>query len=89
MSLVRLGEYDEAAGWAIKAAARPNVFPHINAIAAYTLALAGDLKQAQTYVANARRTAPNYDLSEFLRTFPFEDEGEALFRRAAKLVQMA
>jgi TolB-like protein len=88
MSLVRLGKFDEACDWAIKAAARPNAFPHIHAIAACTLALAGDLRQARTYVANARRTSPNYGLSEFLLTFPFEPEGEALFRKGAKLVGM-
>lgn len=36
MALVRLGQLEEAADWAIKAAARPNVFPHIHAIAAFT-----------------------------------------------------
>ena len=89
MSLVRLGKFDEATPWAIKAAARPNSFPHIHAIAAFTLALAGDMKQAQTYVANARRTVPNYGINDFLLTFPFEEGGEALFRKGAKLVGMA
>jgi hypothetical protein len=89
MSLVRLGKFDEACGWAINAAARPNAFPHIHAIAACTLALAGDLKRARTYVANARRTTPNYGLSEFLLTFPFEPDAEALFTKGAKLVGMA
>jgi DNA-binding SARP family transcriptional activator len=89
MSLVRLGKFDQASAWAIKAAARPNSFPHIHAIAAFTLALSGDLTQAQTYVANARRTTPNYSINEFLLTFPFEKDGEALFRKGAKLVGMA
>ena len=34
MALVRLGQFEEAAGWAVKAAARPNALPHIHAIAA-------------------------------------------------------
>jgi TolB-like protein len=88
MSLVRLGKFDEASTWAVKAAARPNSFPHIHAIAAYTLALAGDLKQAETYAANARRVSPRYSISEFLLTFPFEPQGEAHFRKGAKLVGM-
>jgi TolB-like protein/DNA-binding SARP family transcriptional activator len=88
MSLVRLGEFEEASGWAIKAAARPNSFPHIYAIAAYTLALAGSLDQAREYAAAARRTVPSYGISEFLLTFPFEPKGEALFRKGAKLVGM-
>jgi DNA-binding SARP family transcriptional activator len=89
MSLVRLGKFDEASTWAVKAAIRPNAFSHIHAIAAYTLALAGNLPQAQTYAAAARRTAPRYSISEFLLTFPFEPQGEALFRKGAKLVGMA
>jgi TolB-like protein len=89
MSLVRLGRFEEAAGWAIKAAARPNAFPHIQAIAAYTLALAGSLDKARTYAAATRRSAPRYGIDEFLLTFPFEPGGEALFRKGAKLVGMA
>ena len=88
MSLVRLGKFEEASGWAIRAAARPNSFPHIYAIAAYTLALAGNLPQAQNYAAAARRTAPRYSIAEFLLTFNFESQGEALFRKGAKLVGM-
>jgi DNA-binding SARP family transcriptional activator len=88
MSLVRLGRFEEASGWAVKAAARPNAFPHIHAIAAYTLALAGSLEQARTHAAAARRAAPRYGISEFLLTFPFEPEGEAAFRKGARLVGM-
>jgi TolB-like protein len=86
MSLVRLGEFEEAAAWAIKAAARPNAFPHIHAIAAYTLALAGSLDQARSHAAVLRSMAPRYHLAEFFAAFPFDAEGEALFRRGAKRV---
>src|SRR5690606_27647577 len=41
IALVRLGRFDEAAQWAVRAAARPNAHPHIHAIAALSLALAG------------------------------------------------
>ena len=41
MALVRLGRFEEAADWAVKAAARPNAHPHILAIAAFSLALCG------------------------------------------------
>ena len=34
MALVRLERFDEAGDWAVKAAARPNAFAHIQAIAA-------------------------------------------------------
>jgi DNA-binding SARP family transcriptional activator len=89
MSLVRLGEFEEAAGWAVKAAARPNAFPHIHAIAAYTLALAGSLEQARSHAAVLQSTAPRYELAEFLAAFPFNAEGEALFRRGAKCIGMS
>jgi DNA-binding SARP family transcriptional activator len=88
MSLVRLGEFEEAAGWAVKAAARPNAFPHIHAIAAYTLALAGSLDQARSHAAVLRSTAPSYDLAEFFTAFPFASEGEALFRKGARCIGM-
>lgn len=89
MSLVRLGRFEEASGWAVKAAARPNAFPHIHAIAAYSLALAGSLEKARSHAAAARRTAPRYGLADFLQTFRFEPEGERLFRKGAALVGMA
>lgn len=86
MALVRLGEFEEAAAWAVKAAARPNAFPHIHAIAAYTLALAGSLDHARSHAAVLRKTAPGYDLTEFFAAFPFDATGEALFRRGAKCI---
>ena len=89
MALMRLGQFEEAADWAVKAAGRPNAFPHIHAIAAFTLALVGSLDQARVHAAAARRTTPGYSVAEFLATFPFGPEGEALFRKAAKLIGMA
>jgi DNA-binding SARP family transcriptional activator len=88
MSLVRLGKFEEAAVWATKAAARPNAFPHIHAIAAYSLALAGALDEARSHAAAVRRVAPRYTFTEFLLTFPFEADGEALFRKGAKRIGM-
>jgi DNA-binding SARP family transcriptional activator len=88
LALVRLGELEEAAGWALKAAARPNAFPHIHAIAAFSLALAGSLDQAHSCAAAVRRAAPRYSLAEFFTTFPFDPEGRALFREGAKRIGM-
>src|SRR6185295_7711460 len=48
ISLARLGQYEEAAEWAQKAAARPNAHQHIMAIAALTLGLAGRTAEANT-----------------------------------------
>jgi DNA-binding SARP family transcriptional activator/Tfp pilus assembly protein PilF len=86
MALVRLGRYEEAASWAVKAAARPNAFPHIHAIAACCLALAGSLDQGRTHVAAVRRTSPRYSLADFFRAFPFDPDGQRLFRKGAQLV---
>lgn len=89
MALVRLGRFEEAAGWAVKAAARPNAFPHIRAIAAYSLALSGALDEAHGYAAAVRRALPQYGIADFLRAFRFDAQGEALFRDGAKRVGMA
>ena len=86
MALVRLGRFDEAVGWAVKAAARPNAFPHIHALAACCLALDGSVEEARSYAAAARSMAPRYDLEEFFFAFPFDGEAEALFRKGAKRI---
>jgi DNA-binding SARP family transcriptional activator len=85
MALVRLGQFDEAVGWAVKAAARPNAFPHIHAIAASCLALAGSLEQARAHVAAVRKSTPRYRLADFFTAFPFEMESQVLFRKGAVL----
>lgn len=89
MALVRLERFDEAARWAVKAAARPNAFPHIRAIAAYSLALAGSLDEARAYAAAVRKAVPGYGIADFLAAFRFDAQGAALFRKGAKLVGMA
>jgi DNA-binding SARP family transcriptional activator/TolB-like protein len=89
MALVRLGQFEEAAVWAAKAAARPNAHPHIFAIAAYSLALAGSLDEARTHAAAIRKALPQYRVADFLRAFRFDEEGAALFRKGARLVGMA
>jgi DNA-binding SARP family transcriptional activator len=89
MALVRLERFDEAAQWAVKAAARPNAFPHIRAIAAYSLALAGSLDEARTYAAAVRKAVPGYGVEDFLAAFRFDAQGAALFRKGAQRVGMA
>jgi threonine/homoserine/homoserine lactone efflux protein len=58
LSLARLGQHDEAAEWAMKAAARPNAHQHIMTIAALTLGLAGRLEEANAYKARIRERVP-------------------------------
>jgi tetratricopeptide (TPR) repeat protein len=89
MALVRLGQFEEAAGWAVKAAGRPNAHPHILAIASYSLALAGSLEEARAYAAAVHRLLPGYGLDDFLSAFRFDREGAELFRAGAARVGMA
>jgi DNA-binding SARP family transcriptional activator len=84
MALVTLKRFDEAAEWAVKAAARPNAHAHILGIAAYSLALAGRLDEARAHLAAIHATVPRYGIKEFLGAFKFAPESEALFREAAK-----
>jgi DNA-binding SARP family transcriptional activator/Flp pilus assembly protein TadD len=89
MALVRLGRFEEAAEWAVKAASRPNAHPHILGIAAYSLALAGSLDQARAWAATLQRAHPGYDIRDFLAAFRFDANGAAQFRRGAKRIGMA
>jgi TolB-like protein/Flp pilus assembly protein TadD len=89
MALVRLGRYDEAAQWAAKAAARPNAHPHIFAIAAFSLALAGDIDAARAHAATIRSRVPGYTVADYLRAFRFDPDGEARFREGARAAGMA
>ncbi|MFO1321571.1 MAG: BTAD domain-containing putative transcriptional regulator [Burkholderiales bacterium] len=65
MALARLGRFEEAAAAAVKAAARPNAFPHIHALAACCQALAGHPDLGHTHVAAARGAVPRYTFSHF------------------------
>ncbi len=89
LALVRLGRFEEAADWAVKAAARPNAHSHILAIAAYSLALAGSLAEARVHAAAIHRTLPRYGIADFLGAFRFDSRGAALFRKGAKRIGMA
>lgn len=86
MAHARLGELEAAAEWALKAAARPNAHVIILAIAAHCLALAGRQDEARTFAAAIRATLPNYRADDFIATFRFDRDGEALFRNGSKLI---
>jgi DNA-binding SARP family transcriptional activator len=83
---VRLGQFDEAAEWALKAAARPNAHAIILAIAAHCLALAGRLDEARTFSAAIRKTLPQYRADDFIGAFHFDADAEALFRQGARRI---
>lgn len=88
MALVRLGRFDEAADWGVKAAARPNAHAHILAIAAFSLALAGRLDAGQAYLASIHTTRPQYTVDDFLTAMQFSPEGAALYRDGARRLRM-
>ena len=86
MALVRLGRFEEAAEWGVKAAARPNAFAHISAIAACSLALAGRLDEGRAEVAAIRKRVPNYRVDDLISAMHFPPEAERLFRKGAKRI---
>jgi DNA-binding SARP family transcriptional activator len=86
MALARLGRFEEAADWGVKAAARPNAHAQIRAIAAFSLALAGRLDEARGQLAAIHETLPNYGVGDFLTAMQFAPEDEALFRDAARRI---
>ena len=86
LSLARLGQHDEAAEWAMKAAARPNAHQHIMTIAALTLGLAGRLEEANAYKARIRERVPDYSMADFLAAFRYSPDTQALFKQAGKKV---
>jgi DNA-binding SARP family transcriptional activator len=89
LALVRLERFEEAAEWAVQAAARPNAHVHILAIAAFTLALAGSMEAARAHAAAVWRLRPGYGSGDFFTAFRFDPVGERLFRQGARLVGVA
>jgi tetratricopeptide (TPR) repeat protein len=86
MALARLGRFDEAAEWAVRAAARPNAHAHVLGIATYCLALAGRLDEARVQLGAIRQTRPGYGIEDFLRAMRFSPEGGEMFRRGASRI---
>jgi TolB-like protein len=83
MAHVRLGQFEEAADWACKAALRPNAHAIILAIAANCLALAGRLDEGRAFVATIHKTLPRYTIDDFLSAFHFAPDATTLFRKGA------
>lgn len=86
MALARLGDYEEAANWGIKAAARPNAHQHIMAIAAFALGLAGRVEEGNAYTARIRARVPDYKFADFLAAFRCSPEAAAVFSQGARRV---
>jgi DNA-binding SARP family transcriptional activator len=86
LGLARLGQFDEASEWAIKAAARPNAHQHIMAIAALTLGLANRMPEAGEYKKKIRERVPNYGMADFLAAFRLSPDAADLFKRGGKKI---
>lgn len=84
IALVRMGRFEEAADWAVKAAARPNGQTHTSAGAAFCLALAGRLKEARAHLETVFRMQPHYGIDEFITATRLAPEAERLFRDGAR-----
>ncbi len=88
IALVRLGEFGEAAQWAVRAAERPNAHPHIHAIAAFALARAGLLDAARRHAAAIRKVLPAYRYADFAAAFRLDPEASARFEEGARRIGM-
>ncbi|MGE5117128.1 MAG: tetratricopeptide repeat protein, partial [Betaproteobacteria bacterium] len=86
LALVRLGRFDEAADWAVRAAARPNAHVHILGIAAHCLALAGRVDEARAVADAIARRAPGYRGADLLAAFRFAPPAAALLERGARRI---
>jgi TolB-like protein/DNA-binding winged helix-turn-helix (wHTH) protein/Tfp pilus assembly protein PilF len=89
MALARLGRFEEAADWAVNAAARPNAHAHIQALAAYILVLAERPAEGRAYLAAIREAIPGYGIDDFMAAFHFGPADEILFRKAAATMERA
>jgi hypothetical protein len=89
LALVRLGNFEEAAIWSLKAATQPNAHVLILAIAALCHALAGRIEDAQSYGAAIRARESRFGVDDFLTAFQFSADAAGLFRQAARLAGLA
>jgi tetratricopeptide (TPR) repeat protein len=89
MALARAGRFEEAAECGIQAAARPNAHAHIKAIAAFSLAFAGRIDEARSYVAQIHKSLPGYGTEDFLTAMHFDHDGERLYREGAKRIGLS
>lgn len=88
IALARIGEFEQAADWGARAAARPNAHIHILAIAAYTEALAGAWSAARAHLEAIHALRPDYGVEDFLDAFRFDPDAASLFRRAAHRLEV-
>ncbi len=83
---VRLGELQEAAEWASKAAGRPNAHVQVLAVAAACAALAGRRDDARRVAARIREQQPGYGTDDFLRAYRFDADTQHVLRGALRQI---
>ena len=83
---VRLGELQEAAEWASKAAGRPNAHVQVLAVAAACSALAGRRDDARRVAARIRERLPGYGTGDFLRAYRFDADTQRLLTGALRQI---
>lgn len=86
LALVRLGQFDQAANWAEKAAMRPNAHAHILAIAALALSLAGRIDEARAHVGSIHQRQAGYDVNNFFSAFHILPMDKVRYQDGAKLI---
>ena len=89
IAYMRLGRFDEAAAWSVKAAMQPNAHIFILATAAFCQVLAGRIEEAGVFVRAIRAARPRFSVDEYLNAFQFSAEAAGLFRQAAGKIGMA
>lgn len=80
---VQLDDFEKAADLGARAALMPGAHKHIVLIAALTAQLAGREKDAQSWLATARKSDPDLNAEVFFRSFPFgQTHGRELIERS-------
>src|SRR5262245_25645793 len=88
-ALVRLGRYDEAAEWAMRAARKPNAHVQAHALSALILAVAGRLKDALREVDVVRHLRPTYTIDDFLSSYRVVGSETSAYKTAARRIGMS
>ncbi len=83
ISHFRLGEFEEAAVWAKRAAARPNAHVNIYGLAALCLSVAGRVSEGRALTASIQTMQSGYGIKDFLKAFHFEPDQARRLRSAA------
>lgn len=88
-ALVRLGRFEEAAEWAMRAARKPNAHVHVHGLAALIFAVAGNLEDALREVCVIRRQKPSYVVDDFFSHYRVLGNETRAYRDAATRISIS